>query len=256
MNENINIVDILKDCPRGTKLYSTIHGEVKFEQIITNNSYPIVFSYSDMACERYIGSVTKDGRHERKYCGECTLFPSKENRDWSKYKVEPEMVDGEIYYAKTNLVEWIYIYKRNNTFKTNHYVAILNNFLMEFDNVCTTQTDDIKELRKATDEEKRLFFEMIEKNGRKWDADKKELVKAKHKFDINTLKPFDKVLVRNFDYECVWRCTFYECFTRGMDYPFLTMHGLYKQCIPYNDETKHLVRTNEMPSEKYITWEE
>ena len=31
MNKNLNLVDILKDCPKGYKLYSTIHGEVKFE---------------------------------------------------------------------------------------------------------------------------------------------------------------------------------------------------------------------------------
>lgn len=33
MNENLNLVEILKDCPKGTKLYSTVYGEVKFEEI-------------------------------------------------------------------------------------------------------------------------------------------------------------------------------------------------------------------------------
>ena len=33
MNENLNLVEILKDCPKGTKLYSTIHGEVEFDGI-------------------------------------------------------------------------------------------------------------------------------------------------------------------------------------------------------------------------------
>ena len=37
MNENLNLVEILKDCPKGTKLYSPIFGEVKFEEINDNN---------------------------------------------------------------------------------------------------------------------------------------------------------------------------------------------------------------------------
>lgn len=255
MNKNIDLVEILKDCPRGTKLYSTIHGEVKFEGIINDKNYPIVFKYSDIACEYYIGSVTKDGRHKSKYCGECTLFPDKDQRDWSKFKVEPEMIDGEIYYVKINLVEWIYIYRKNYTYKTHHYVAVLNNCLMEFNNICTTHDEDIKVLRKATEEEKRLFFEIIEKNGRKWDADKKELVRIEKKFDLSTLQPFDKVLTRDWD-DSIWRINFYESFKEGQCYSVITMNGVYNQCVPYNSETKHLVRTSKMPPEKYITWEE
>lgn len=255
MENKLNLVEILKDCPRGTKLYSTIHGEVKFEQIITNDNYPIVFTYSDISCEYYMGYVTKDGRHNIKYCGECTLFPAKDQRDWSKFKVEPEMVDGEIYYAKTNLVEWVFIYRKNYTYKTMHYVAVLNDYLMEFNNICTTHNEDIKLIRKATEEEKRLFFEIISKNGKKWDADKKELVKLEPKFDISTLKPFDEVLVRD-SYSSWWKCVFWEYLGANKDCPFMTMHGLFKQCIPYNEETKHLVDTTEMPPKKYINWKE
>lgn len=42
MNENLNLVEILKDCPKGTKLYSTIFGEVKFGGIEDYSVYPIV----------------------------------------------------------------------------------------------------------------------------------------------------------------------------------------------------------------------
>ena len=41
MNENINLCEILKDCPKGTKLYSPVIGEVIFEDINYNSSYPI-----------------------------------------------------------------------------------------------------------------------------------------------------------------------------------------------------------------------
>lgn len=258
MNKNIDLVEILKDCPRGTKLYSTIHGEVKFEQIITNNSYPIVFTYSDMACESYLGSVTKDGRHERKYCGECTLFPSKENRDWYKFKVKPKiiddlLVDGEIYYAKTKYAEWIYIYKKNYTYETNHYAAVLNYYLFEFNDVCTTRNDEIKIIRKATEEEKRMLFKIIEENGQKWDEKNKKLVRIDKKFDVLTLQPFDKVLIRDNDAQS-WRCDFFNSYQKISVFPFVTVRGISKQCVPYNDETKHLVTTNQLPPEKYITW--
>jgi hypothetical protein len=171
------------------------------------------------------------------------------------------MIDGEFYYCISNLTgnrnSFIFIYKKHILYKTKKYVALSvpSSILFKEDDI-VTNNENIAELRKATEEEKQQLLDAIKVRNYEWDTNKKVLIKIEPKFDITTFKPFDKVLVRNFDYECVWRCTFYECFTRGMDYPFLTMHGLYKQCIPYNDETKHLVRTNEMPPEKYITWEE
>jgi hypothetical protein len=258
MEKELNLVEILKDCPQGTKLYSTIYGEVEIVEIRNNCSIkdPIIYKYKNVDGDYYVGSATADGKFTTFPDGECTLFPSKENRDWSKFSIEPEMVDGEIYYVKNNLVEWIYIYKRTYTFKTSHYVAVLNNYFnyyMEFNGICTTQTDNIKVLRKATEEEKRLFFEIIEKNGRKWDADKKELVKIEKKFDISSLQHFDKIIVRDCN-EQKWKCDFYDSYASELNAPFRTTYSWYKQCIPYNDETKHLVSTTKMPPEKYINW--
>lgn len=258
MEQELNLVEILKDCPQGTKLYSTIHGEVEFSRIentIKNEKHPIVVGafICGILTDVYF---TYNGKYLHGYDGECVLFPSKDQRDWSKFKVEPEMVDGEIYYVKNNLVEWIYIYKRTYTFKTSHYVAVLNNYFnyyMEFNDICTTQTDNIKVLRKATEEEKRLFFEIIEKNGRKWDADKKELVRIEKKFDISSLHHFDKILVRDCN-EQKWKCDFYDSYASELNSPFRTTYSWYKQCIPYNEETMHLVSTNKMPPEKYINW--
>lgn len=71
------------------------------------------------------------------------------------------------------------------------------------------------------------------------------------KFDYNTLQPFDKVLVRDGDCE-YWRCGLFSC---------MLSNGMLCECrwdqgIPYNDETKHLLGTCDMPDEKYIWWEE
>ena len=83
MNENIDLTKILKDCPEGTKLYTTIWGEVTFIKVSENvcNLYPIVI-YNE--CD-HVG-LTKDGRYLiNKQDSECILFPSKEQRDWSKF---------------------------------------------------------------------------------------------------------------------------------------------------------------------------
>ena len=47
MNENLNLVEILKDYPSGTKLYSTIFGDVKFEEINENRLHPIIVRIGD-----------------------------------------------------------------------------------------------------------------------------------------------------------------------------------------------------------------
>lgn len=83
MNEKIDLTKILKDCPAGTKLYSTIFGDVKFSHIFNDSDYPVVL-------HTYNGGVTfvtKYGKHNIDYEkeGECVLFPSKEQRDWSKF---------------------------------------------------------------------------------------------------------------------------------------------------------------------------
>jgi hypothetical protein len=253
MNKNINLVDILKDCPKGYKLYSTIYGEVKFEGIINDKNYPIVFKYSDIACEFHVGSVTNDGRHKVNNSGECTLFPAKDQRDWSKFYIKSELIDGKIYFCKTEFNEWIYIYKKNNTFETNHYVAVLNYNFLEVNNICTTQNEGIKVLRNATEEEKRMLFKIIELNGRKWDADKKELVRIEPKFNTSTLQPFDKVLVRDMNTQ-KWHCNLFERIDEDTKYSFLCLIGRFHQCVPYNEETKYLLDSTKMASEKYVTW--
>ena len=80
MNENIDLTKILKDCPRGWKLYSSIHGEVQFKYIDDGN-FPIIIERSDWSEMDF----TKDGKFYLKFDGECILFPSKEQRDWSKF---------------------------------------------------------------------------------------------------------------------------------------------------------------------------
>lgn len=82
MNENINLVEILKDCPRGTKLYSSLFEEVKFDKINTI-AYPTIDTIDMYGDKR---SFLTNGKYVPAFPNaECMLFPSKDQRDWSKF---------------------------------------------------------------------------------------------------------------------------------------------------------------------------
>ena len=86
MNENIDLTKILENCPEGTKLYSTVHGEVQFDHIEIDSEYPIRVTVLSKQGLYYNILFTKYGILLNDYPkGECILFPSKEQRDWSKF---------------------------------------------------------------------------------------------------------------------------------------------------------------------------
>ena len=89
MNENLDLTKILDGCPVGTKFYSTIFGKVDFSRIISDDDarYPIeimVYNKATHSIERWY--CEKDGKFSSSYEGECTLFPSEDQRDWSKFE--------------------------------------------------------------------------------------------------------------------------------------------------------------------------
>ena len=67
-----------------------------------------------------------------------------------------------------------------------------------------------------------------------------------------TLQPFDKVLVRDFNID-EWFATSFSDATINGKYRICD-NCYYDQCIPYNDETKHLIGTTDDAPEKYKTW--
>ena len=166
MNENLNLVEILKNCPEGTKLYSTTYGDVEFIRVNQNDDvyYPIEIKLIDDS----INSVTTDGRLCEYYNGECVLFPSKEQRDWSKFKVK------------------------------------------------------------------------------------------KPKFDPKTFQPFDKVLIKKgTESYNLWFPDFISLPPNDVDETILCMNtDDVVMVIPYNDDTKYLVDTNDEAPEFYRYWED
>ena len=112
----------------------------------------------------------------------------------------------------------------------------------------------------ATKEQRNLLFQKIKEAGYKWNVETKTLEKlVKPKFDPKTLQPFDKVLVRD-NKNCIWDIDFYSHKYKGTDmvnkaYPYKCVGNRQRYCIPYNDDTKHLVGTNEEAPEFYRYWE-
>lgn len=165
MDKKLNLVEILKDCPKGWKFYSTLYGEVEFDKIKKESEYPIVI----ITKHGNNSDIKSDGRYYGEYDdGECTLFPSKDQRDWNKFTAP-----------------W---YKKD-------------------------------------------------------------------RFDPKTLNPFDRVLGRD-RIGRTWKCNLFSYITENEPYPYECVENCYEHCIPYNDDTKHLVGTTDEPPEYYRYWEE
>lgn len=159
MNENLNLYQILKDCPKGTKLWSPIWEDMILKEIDDNIPMIVltVNGFNDI-------TLFPNGTVYNLKDSECVLFPSKYQRDWSKFKVPVK------------------------------------------------------------------------------------------KFDPKEFKPFDKVLIKhNYEGER-WVCNFFsDILSNGQVHCIgVTVY----ECIPYNDETKHLLGTIDECPEYYKWWEE
>lgn len=228
MNENIDLTKILKDCPKGFKLYSLLHGEVSFRGIDETSDYPITYDYLIMG---YIGEstsefyLTRNGTYSNNYNGECILFPSKDQRDWSKFT------------APWNEKKINSMSNKDNERLRKTTIAFLKDFAEQgYENA----VECIDWLEKQREQEEYKFM-VIDKL-------------VKDKFDPKTLKSFDKVLVRN-DSNCCWYIEFFSHYIKNNMYPYKCVFGNYKLCIPYNDDTKHLVGTTEEAPKYYRYWE-
>lgn len=244
MNENLNLVEILKDCPKGTKFYSSVYGKIEFIRIeaFENIPDPIVIKWFKDENTAFFEYLRADGTFRG--LEECIIFPSEEQRDWSKW--QRPFVKGDILVSEAgNIVLCSHI----DESQLVHYHCLLN-----FLDILKIR-DDIgvgysHECTLANDFQKQKLFDALKKEGYEWDSEKKELLKIKPKFDISTLQPFDKVLVRSGD-SAEWSIDFFE---RRMG-RYFRCHVMFEyQCVPYNEETKHLLGTSQQAPAKYINW--
>ena len=184
MNENLNLSKVLRDCPKGTKLYSPLFGVVKFEEISEDWNFVCVRKGND------IWTFTYDARFlfgiSNSKSAEIMLFPSKDQRDWSKFMTKQS--EMEELCESQEITKWAYI---------------------------------------------------------------SDPLPKQYKFDPKTLQPFDKVLVRDSDV-VDWKVQLFSRIIEDEEfYPYVCINESYKYCIPYNDDTKHLIGTKEEAPEFY-----
>ena len=168
MNENLDLTKILDGCPIGFELYSPICGYCSFyglgENIPTIITTLNGINYFKFDKEGHFFFQLNFQNNDT----ECLLFPSKDQRDWSKF-----------------IAPW----------------------------------------------------------------------RKKEKFDHKTLQPFDRVVVRNYC-DSRWTCSFFSFISLNEKFPYICLSSGWKYCIPYNNDTKHLVGTiNEAP-EYYKYWKD
>lgn len=323
MEEKINIAEILKNKPQGTKLYNLLYNiDVELDTIVTTGAKTIVWCTDKIdnndVCHRFYSEFgTIEGYPE----GLQILLPSKEMRDWSKFAWKR----GDVLISDCGFVcifkEWASDdYTRFNgcyfdgmpNAETAKYSKLDNNtaygYIREIENRCggklnletleiEKQTEfkdgdivhdvhgyntyiikefsnkhikiyagltkqygallhkigisEIFHLRLATEEEKQQLFSALAKEGKAWDAEKKQIVDLKPKCEF---KPMDLCLMKyigrynNRGWElCQYAYTEHRVSSSGEQRDFYHSVGgeIYAECIPYNEDTKHLLGTRD-----------
>ena len=197
--ENLNLVEILKDCPKGTKLYSPALGECALEGVIDNNDYPIKVKYKIINNDTRVDCFTKDGYILlNKPDAECMLFPSKYQRDWSKW--QRPFVKGDILVSELgNIILCSHI----DDNQVVHYHCILYpGGILKISN--STGVGYSYDCTLANDFQKQKLFDALKKAGYKWNAETKTLEemilpkfkvgdKIRHKKDDKTVHTISSI---------------------------------------------------------------
>lgn len=156
-------------------------------------------------------------------------FGGKLNRETLEVeKAQPEFKDGDIVVYGKSVAICRKIYKHTLYF----YASITETFGLLLDDNCVSA----EEYRFAKEEEKQQLFDALAKEGKAWDAEKKEFVDLKPKW---TPKPFDKVLVRDSKLD-KWRANLFGYIDKDECYHCVYVNWAY--CIPY-EGNEHLLGT-------------
>lgn len=167
----MNIAEILKYCPKGTKLYSTVYGEVELDSVNKDGMISISIPY--------IKKLFSDGQVFK--TGECVLFPSKDQRDWNKFRLPVKRGDIMMSDNRAFIISDEYADAFNNAF--HKYICGID----------TTGTFKVSQLDTywtskfyipASEEAKKELFNKMAEAGYKWNADTLELEKIESKFKI------------------------------------------------------------------------
>lgn len=289
MEKEINIAEILKNKPEGTKLWTDMFGEVtlyivtdkcdafqvkhhnkepwfdengkmyeegvlciypsksmrdwekftwkKNDVLVNSSGFKLFFDrWANDDYTRFFGKVNLLGNSFSYETEKYTLASKDENLDTLEIE-KPEFKDGDIvvaeednYYDKVIFIAAIkddIVSKALINVRYEDYEVHYNEYRFGHN----------RSLRLATDSEKQQLFDALAKKGKAWDAEKKQIVDLKP--NIDELKPFDKVLVRDSksDY---WRANLFGYIGKGGYCCCVYANWIY--CIPYAGN-EHLLGT-------------
>lgn len=317
MKEKINIAEILKDKPKGIRLYSPIFGDCSFQCIQNETDDICVKKHNNL-----MDIFSSKGLYNM--LGECLLFPSRNIRDWSKFlwkkgdilvsndsdshiifegfskddytafegkhwisvskkrhisyldmlktqkyhiednkevaqnyintieerlggklnletleieKAQPEFKDGDIVcilgigYLAYGIVKSI-----DNSSKKLEYYVLNDMSTLKFEDWLSFED---KQIQPITETQQIILFDALAKEGKAWDAVKKQIVDLKPKW---TPKPFDRVITRNAD-DDIWTANIFSHMDSHGEYVTIGCVGGYTYCIPYNEVTAKLIGT-------------
>lgn len=150
-----------------------------------------------------------------------------------------EFKDGDIVSIEDdNDYKAIIIYKSNGGCMFRSYALIDNIYnQLGIDKIVNTLG---RWIHLATDSEQQQLFSALEKEGKRWNPDTKQIEDLPKKYEF---KPFDKVLVRGNDAE-TWIATLFGFYDKVFE-NYVCIGDVFGQCIPYNEETKHLLGTTD-----------
>lgn len=155
-------------------------------------------------------------------------------------KTQPEFKDGDIVAFVVRKCTHIAIFQSRQEAYIGFHAVLCQNDELLLEEPFREDVGDI-ELRLATDSEKQQLFDALEKKSKAWDSEKKAIVDLKPKCEF---KPFDKVLGRN-EKDDVWEAELFSHYREESQYPFRCIGFSRKYCIPYNEDTAHLLGTTD-----------
>ena len=218
---------------KGKHALETIEGESEYKgESDDGYNYFYTENYyleSEDAAQTYINTLEK-------------ILGGKLNRETLEIEKQTEFKDGDIAFADYGNRQNVFVVSDKTDLSEGYssFISLdLSSLTLSMGCRISFFKKDLCKLRLATEEEKKQFFSALEKEGKRWDSDKKAIVDLKPKVE---LKPFDKVLVRDFGSQA-WQVSLFGY--KDSDFYYCCNGCGWNQCIPYNEETAHLLGTTD-----------
>ena len=237
MENKINIAEILRDMPKGTKLYSPLLGKCEYIGV-DNTIYPINIIAHNANGMKSV-DLTEYGCYFSDFEDTDTvLFPSVKMRDWSKF-----FKRGDIVYNPHSQMYAVFECWVNDDYtEFNTTINYYKDHTFGEEEVCDTEC-----FVKVNDEQKTLFIAAAEKHyGGKYNPETLQVEPVKVVEPKCPFEPFQKVLARDFCDE-KWKADYFSYYDEDNSlFPYRCVSEHYKVCIAY-EGNEHLLGTNKSP---------